>query len=281
MAYQVKWVEEHLGITRNAIREWEDKGLLPRFYGFYREYEDEDIERLWAIKVLQGIGFKLKDIKSMIDNDKDFITIVKMKITDLEQKIADTNRSLGYAKQIAYSGRFPLFPKELGEITFKEFQEQSLKGFNLNDDPNMVENMDIYNKLVNSDFDINNLKEDEIGQLFKMMIELSKMINDEKFKKGLLIEQYELEIIKRSKLGFESKEVQILVGLIYETMRELHEMDYTKQQFGRIIGSSYLYGLVAEQKKKNYGLKECKFIADAFAFFAGYKNNEDIESSVN
>lgn len=29
MGYQVKWVEEHLGVTRKALRIYEEKGLMP------------------------------------------------------------------------------------------------------------------------------------------------------------------------------------------------------------------------------------------------------------
>lgn len=280
MGYQVKWVEEHLGITRNSIRKYEEKGLMPKNNGLYREYDDEDIQRLWAIKVFLGIGLKLDEIKTMVEEDLDFISIVKDKIKDLEMKLTDTNRSLGYAKQIAYSGRFPLFPKELGNMTFKEFQENALQNFNLNNMPIINDNIDFYNKIISEDFDINNLKDDEIGCLFKMILDFSKILNDEKYKKGFLIEQYELEIIKRMSNGIESIEVQTLVSLIYDAILEIYDEQITKEQFGRIHGSQYLYGLVAEQTIKKYGLKECQFIAVAFAVFAGYKNNEDIENSI-
>ena len=30
MGYQVKWVEEHLGVTRKALRIYEEKSLMPK-----------------------------------------------------------------------------------------------------------------------------------------------------------------------------------------------------------------------------------------------------------
>ena len=68
MGYTVKWVEEHLVITRKALRNYEEKKLMQADesrnpINNYREYTDEDIERLWAIKVLQGIGFTVREIK--------------------------------------------------------------------------------------------------------------------------------------------------------------------------------------------------------------------------
>ena len=72
MGYTVKWVEEHLGITRKALRNYEKKKLMQADasrnpINNYREYTDEDIERLWAIKVLQGIGFTVSEIKDLSD----------------------------------------------------------------------------------------------------------------------------------------------------------------------------------------------------------------------
>lgn len=37
----------------------------------YRDYSDEDIERIWGIKLLIGIGFTAKEIYALM-NDQDF-----------------------------------------------------------------------------------------------------------------------------------------------------------------------------------------------------------------
>ena len=67
MGYQVKWVEEHLGVTRKALRIYEEKGLMPKNEGGqYRRYDEDDIDRIWAIKVLQGMGYTLNEIVDVV-----------------------------------------------------------------------------------------------------------------------------------------------------------------------------------------------------------------------
>ena len=65
MGYRVKWVEENLGVSRKALRIFEEKGLMPKNYGEYRDYSEEDIGRIWTIRVLQGMGFTLSEINNI------------------------------------------------------------------------------------------------------------------------------------------------------------------------------------------------------------------------
>ena len=53
MGYSVKWVVENLGITRDMLRYYEKKGLLPidetrNPSNKYRDYSEEDIDRYGA-----------------------------------------------------------------------------------------------------------------------------------------------------------------------------------------------------------------------------------------
>ena len=91
MGYHVKWVEEHLGVTRKALRLYEGKGLLPKNEGGrYRSYDDEDIERIWAIKVLQGMGYTLNEIAEIAhfegEKEFDFQSSITQKVKKLEEK---------------------------------------------------------------------------------------------------------------------------------------------------------------------------------------------------
>ena len=63
MGYSVKWVVDNLGVTRDMLRYYEKEKLLPPNQDKkYRNYSDEDIERIWGIKLLIGIGFTAKEI---------------------------------------------------------------------------------------------------------------------------------------------------------------------------------------------------------------------------
>lgn len=76
MGYSVKWVVENLGTTRDMLRYYEKEKRLPTNESRnpankYRDYSDEDIERIWGIKLLIGIGFTAKEIYALM-NDQDF-----------------------------------------------------------------------------------------------------------------------------------------------------------------------------------------------------------------
>ena len=44
VGYKVKWVEDHFGISRKALCNYEKLGLMPpNIGGKYRDYSDEDI----------------------------------------------------------------------------------------------------------------------------------------------------------------------------------------------------------------------------------------------
>lgn len=70
MGYKVKWVEENLGVSRKALRGFEKFGLMPpNEDGGYRDYSDDDIDRIWSIRVLQGMGYSLKEIAAIAEEE--------------------------------------------------------------------------------------------------------------------------------------------------------------------------------------------------------------------
>lgn len=137
MGYQVKWVEDNLGVTRKALRVFEKAGLMPENKGAqYRDYDDDDIDRIWAIRVLQGMGYSIKEIGDMVSDDGfDFDTSISQKVVQLEAKMTELKRHLGYAKTIKLTGRFPLRPKKMGDVKFEEFQNNAIERWNISGDP--------------------------------------------------------------------------------------------------------------------------------------------------
>ena len=106
MGYKVKWVEDNLGVTRKALRVFEKAGLMPENKGGqYRDYDDDDIDRIWTIRVLQGMGYSIKEICNMVSDDEfDFDTSISQKVEQLEEKKVELERHLGYAKTIKLIG---------------------------------------------------------------------------------------------------------------------------------------------------------------------------------
>lgn len=55
MKYKVKWIEDHMGITRNMIRRYEKKGVISK--------NEEGLRQLWDIRVLVSLGYSLDKLK--------------------------------------------------------------------------------------------------------------------------------------------------------------------------------------------------------------------------
>ena len=67
MKYGPKWIEENLGIKRSTLRVYERKGLLPHRRETWREYTKEEVEYIWMLKVLTGVGFSHKELREAIE----------------------------------------------------------------------------------------------------------------------------------------------------------------------------------------------------------------------
>lgn len=69
---RIKEVEERTGLTAKAIRLYESKGLLTparQTENGYRDYTDEDVERLKTIAVLRRLDVSIKDIRKWCDGE--------------------------------------------------------------------------------------------------------------------------------------------------------------------------------------------------------------------
>lgn len=277
MGYKVKWVEDNLGVSRKALRNFEKLGLMPANEGGgYRDYSDEDIDRIWTIRLFQGMGYSLKELVSLAESDAfDFDTSLEKKINELEEKKADIERHLGYAQNIKLTGRFPSRPKKMGSVTFGEFYEKSLNQWNVNADPETKKYKEIADLILNTPED--ELEDTDIGQLFSFLLDLQKQISNlDSFFIEKVIPQ---EILKRKDKGPTDAEVQLLIKMLYEnrinSAPELAEL--TRSQFVRFESSSYISGDVARMHEQDYGKDGCMFIADAIAVFGGYSCYDEVE----
>ena len=277
MGYKVKWVEDNLGVTRKALRVFEKAGLMPENKGGqYRDYDDDDIDRIWTIRVLQGMGYSIKEICDMVADDGfDFDTSISQKVEQLEEKKAELERHLGYAKTIKLTGRFPPRPPKMGEVKFEDFQSNAIERWNISGDPQgeayaqLAETM-----LAKSNEEWNN------SDLGRMLAALEMMKNTDL---DLLLAEYVLSkaICKRKALGANHPEIQLMVKLIYENQNILGqaygmEGKMTIKQFSRFYSSSYLAGDVAKLKAGEYSEEDCEFIAEAISIFCGYKNHDEL-----
>jgi len=67
---RIKEVEELVGITRKNIRFYEKEGLLNpgrELENSYRDYSEEDIRRLWIIKLLRKLDMPINSISDVLE----------------------------------------------------------------------------------------------------------------------------------------------------------------------------------------------------------------------
>ena len=238
----------------------------------YREYSDEDIERIWGYRLLQGVGYSLNDIVEMTQNaDFDFQASLSERIIDLERKKAEIEQYIGFAKALKLTGSFPL-PKEMGSIRFEDFIKYAREYWNVNTDPQMstMHNLvEILNKTESE------LTEPDLEQLETAFDGFD--VDD-----FLILHEYYIGLVERKELGVSHPVVQTLVNLIYGYYCEhLFPAEIiegmTPQKFVRYIARSFTVGDIAVIQERNYGKDGCKFIAEALAHFGGYSSIKDID----
>lgn len=273
----MKWVEDNLGISRKALRGFEEVGLMPKNTGHrYRDYDEDDIDRIWKIRVFQGMGFTLKEIASMVNDEKfSFDDLIGQKIEELEKEKLKVEMHLGYAKTIKLTGRFPLRPRKMGEMKFENFQQDALERWNINDDPQEVE----YAKLVDTILSksVEEWEKSDLGRMISVLAMIKTMDTD------LLIAEHVLPkaICKRKALGVNHPDIQLMVKLIYENENALYQSQNIEgkmsiKQFSRFYSSSFLVGDIAKIKTSEYTEEDCEFIAEAVSVFGGYKNYDEL-----
>ena len=273
MGYKVKWVEDNLGVSRKALRNFEKLGLMPANEGGgYRNYSDEDIERIWYIRVLQNVGYSLKEIaKITIDGTFDTASIEE-KIKELESKKADIENHLNYAKTIKFTGRIPTRPKDMGTISCQEFNEKAINEWNTNTEPCLKKYQEMADFILNTPED--EFKYTDLGKLFEFFQGLQEMRNHaDDIMIELIIPD---EIIKRKNNGSTDPEVQLLVKMLYENMLN-SSPDMSLYQFVKFVSSSYICGDIARIQEQKYGKDGCAFMADAIAVFGGYKCYDEVD----
>ena len=273
----MKWVEDNLGISRKALRGFEEVGLMPKNTGHrYRDYDEDDIDRIWKIRVFQGMGFTLKEIASMVNDEKfSFDDLIGQKIEELEKEKLKVEMHLGYAKTIKLTGRFPLRPRKMGEMKFEKFPQDALERWNINDDPQEVE----YAKLVDTILSksVEEWEKSDLGRMISVLEMIKTMDTD------LLIAEHVLPkaICKRKALGVNHPDIQLMVKLIYENENALYQSQNIEgkmsiKQFSRFYSSSFLVGDIAKIKTSEYTEEDCEFIAEAVSVFGGYKNYDEL-----
>lgn len=274
MGYSIKWVSENLGITRDMIRYYEKEKLISTDEmrnptNKYREFSDDDIEKIWGIKLLIGIGFTAKEVYALINNSEfDFETAIAQKVVELEHKHDEDLIYLEFAKSIKFTGLVPNTSK-IGNMKFDDFLSYARKNWNFYDDPRAAPFMEM------NDILISKTPEEWSPSDVDRLARLFENLDTEGMMHAYALHGYYQVISDMREFGYESDTVQRVVKLLHEyliksnTEQELVGK-ITAQFVAKYTAPFFISGDVAIQYERNYGKEGCLFIAQALAFYGGF-----------
>ena len=107
MKYKVKWIEDHMGITRNMIRRYKKKGVISKNEeGKDREFDEEGLRQLWDIRVLVSLGFSLDEVKEIM-SEGNLKELSQRKLGELDKKCVDLQSKIDLLNRVCITGKLP------------------------------------------------------------------------------------------------------------------------------------------------------------------------------
>jgi MerR family transcriptional regulator, copper efflux regulator len=108
---QIGMVARRIGLSVDAIRFYERNALLPRpprTPGGFRQYGETDVETLAFIRQVQGLGFKLSEIRGLLHLRGSRLQPCAPVRRRLEEKLADVKRKLTVLQKLEHELRLAL-----------------------------------------------------------------------------------------------------------------------------------------------------------------------------
>lgn len=100
---KISEVANMIGLTKKAIRLYEDKGLVcvNRGNNNYRDYSENDIETLKMIKLLCSAGIALLDIKLYLFGVLTMDEMLDKRKWEIDQELGRSSDQYSYCEKIA------------------------------------------------------------------------------------------------------------------------------------------------------------------------------------
>jgi MerR family transcriptional regulator, copper efflux regulator len=108
---QIGTVAKRIGLSVDAIRFYERNSLLPRpprTQGGFRQYAENDVETLAFIRRVQGLGFKLSEIRGLLNLRGSRLQPCAPVRRRLEEKLVDVQRKLADLQKLEHELRVAL-----------------------------------------------------------------------------------------------------------------------------------------------------------------------------
>jgi len=108
---QIGAVAKRIGLSVDAIRFYERNALLrraPKTEGGFRQYAETDVETLAFIRRVQDLGFKLSEIRGLLNLRGSRIQPCAPVRRRLEEKLSDVQRKLADLRKLEHELRAAL-----------------------------------------------------------------------------------------------------------------------------------------------------------------------------
>lgn len=101
---KIREIEQMLSIPRATIRFYEKQGLIRPARdpdNEYREYSEEDVQRLKKILILRKLGFPVAAVSELLDDENsDFQKMLETQIEQLEAQKAETEAVIALCREM-------------------------------------------------------------------------------------------------------------------------------------------------------------------------------------
>jgi len=108
---QIGTVGKKVGLSVDAIRFYERNALLPkppRTQGGFRQYGEDDVETLAFVRRVQGLGFKLREIRNLLELRRNRLQPCAPVRRRLEEKLVDVQRKRSDLQRLEHELRSAL-----------------------------------------------------------------------------------------------------------------------------------------------------------------------------
>jgi MerR family copper efflux transcriptional regulator len=108
---QIGTIAKRIGLSVDAIRFYERSALLPRpprTQGGFRQYGENDVETLAFIRRVQGLGFKLSEIRGLLNLRGSRLQPCAPVRRRLEEKLVDVQQKLADLQKLEHELRLAL-----------------------------------------------------------------------------------------------------------------------------------------------------------------------------
>jgi DNA-binding transcriptional MerR regulator len=108
---QIGAIAKKIGLSVDAIRFYERNALLPRpprTQGGFRQYGENDVDTLAFIRRVQGLGFKLSEIRGLLNLRGNRLQPCAPVRRRLEEKLVDVQRKLSDLQKLEHELRLAL-----------------------------------------------------------------------------------------------------------------------------------------------------------------------------